>query len=329
MFGVSVVTTPGKRSPLLNPGSLAELHQKCHSILPIWLDGAQLSYQNVSHPKHVLFVDSILSQLRPTGVRCGVSLSRDVGNKMLRSPFFSIDLNPYTLSSNIHVQYYVLPSLCVEWKGQTMPITTQYSTVWKQLWQDHRSAEDGVATDGIKAGQNTMTIDWYGQSSTVSLNIYNGGLLAGHATASYLQSVTAAITLGTECLLKWKQGSWQTKTAVAARYARKQMALAATYSLSTGDMDMTYWRHVSPHVQLGTSVVYSANNGKSISSVFFQRELQSATVRGKFDSDTSMGCMYERTRSNGWFTYGLSLLWCIRTNRFICGFKINIEPSNS
>lgn len=325
MIGVNCVVEPGKPNPLLNPGTLAALHHKCHSILPIWLDGAQFSYQNTSNPNHILFVDSILSHLRPSGVRCGLSFARDVGNSMLKSPFISIDLNPYTLSSNIYIQYFIMPSLRIEWKGQTLPITTDCSTVWKQWNQNSK----GLFTCGLEAGQNTMTIDWYGPSSTVSLNIYNGGLLSGRSTVSYLQSLTPALTMGMECLLEWRKGDWQTKAAIAGRFARRQLAVAATYSISTGDMDMTYWRQVNPYLQLGTSFVYNKCNAKSIGAVHYQREFPNATIRAKLDSDSSIGFTYDQNRNDRGYSFGLSLLWCIRTNRFVCGFKLNMEPLNS
>lgn len=311
--GLRVVTSAGKPWPLLNPGPLAGLHHKCHAILPIWLDGVRVNYQNIAHSS--VFFDGALSNIWPSGVRCGYTFMRNVGNNMEKSPFMSIDLNPHNLSSNIHVEYNLLPSLHVEWKGQIMPVTKHIHGVKQNIFDKT-----------LAFGTNVWTIDLYGASSTLSFNIYNNGLKLGRTSVSFLRNLTPNLAMGAECLFDWNDSIWHMRPALAARFSCRRTVIAATYSPTAGDMDMTYWHQASPSVQMGTSAVYNGYHKKLIGSIFLQREFAKAIVRAKCDSETNIGIAFDQIRNTHEHSVGMSFLWCIRTNRFLWGFNFNIDP---
>jgi len=288
--------------------------------MPIWLDGAQLTYQNTSDLNYTPFCEAILSHLRPSGFRFGMFAATSIEEDLSRAPFLIVDLNPTTLSTNICLQYHLAPSVRFQWKAQTRPTISRL----RMTDLSTRSMLDVLKRfreDGIKNNENTISIEWFGPATTVSFNTY---VAAGRSTISCLQNFTPSLTLGKELLIEWDKDDVVTKLALAARYNHKCLTAAATYSMDTGDFDVTLWRQIYPYLQLGTSVVYHGITKRAISTMFCQKDYEDCIFRGMVDSESSIGFTYDRyIRNLG--TFGISLLWCVCTNRFLCGFKLDME----
>lgn len=68
---------------LLNPGSLKNIHSKALSIMPIWIDGAQLSSGMSYGITKNIFCSWILSHVEPTGFRIGGSYRKQIKDNLL------------------------------------------------------------------------------------------------------------------------------------------------------------------------------------------------------------------------------------------------------
>lgn len=333
------IKTCGKPHPLLNPGSLSELHSKCKAILPKWQEGSQLTYQNFSKQPHTFCLDAILSHLRPSGIRLAYSYSKNINEVMSKSPFVYIDFNPRSLCSNICSQYYPIPSVRLKWKFQTSPLLRDMTKGTIVSSDRHIRPSEKFQTTGCKPGENALSVDWLRESSTISFNFYNNEtcLNSFRTVFSYLQNITENLALGAELMTKWEAGNnsdgysckGEGKMALAGRYTRDKSSIAATYSMDSADMDVTYWRQVNSHLQLGCSLVHNSDRQRSIGSLFYQWEFPDSVVRGSIDSDTSVGFTYDRFLRSAGERFGISLLYCIEKNRFLCGFNINLDSLNN
>lgn len=66
-------------------------------------------------------------------------------------------------------------------------------------------------------GDSIASVEYLGDSSTTSFNIYNPKRNAGRFTIGHLKGVTNHLSLGVELLTEWYEGQWNAQTALAAR----------------------------------------------------------------------------------------------------------------
>lgn len=105
------------------------------------------------------------------------------------------DINPSTLSANFSFLYHPIDSIRIECLTQTGPYP----------WSDCRT------------GDNVVSVEFIGKSSTSTLNVYNACRESGRFTVGYLQSITSRLALGSELLYEWFKGKRNAQLALCGR----------------------------------------------------------------------------------------------------------------
>lgn len=67
----------------LNPGSLKNVHKNATSIMPIWIDGVQVTAGTSYGGSKNMFASWTLSHVLPTGFRIGGSYQRAINENLL------------------------------------------------------------------------------------------------------------------------------------------------------------------------------------------------------------------------------------------------------
>lgn len=104
------------------------------------------------------------------------------------------DTNPTTLATNFHFLFHPTQKIKLETKIQT-----------------------GAYPFISDLGDSIASVEYLGDSSTTSFNVYNPKKNAGRFTIGYLKGVTNQLSLGIELLTEWYEGQWNSQTAFAAR----------------------------------------------------------------------------------------------------------------
>lgn len=314
--------TTGRSPYLLNPGNLSKLHRKSQDIEPIWIDGLQFYYKNTNSPNRVVFFNSILSHISPSGCRFGFAIcpQNNENNSILKTPLFVCDLNPYTLSSNVSLLYHPIPSIRCKIRAQIKTLSndsfSENSIVSQPIpkWQLFANKSNASIAD------STITCEWYGEACTISLNAYKLKRNSGRSTISYLRSISNSWTLGAETYVEWNENQkYLIQHALAARYSGKRSTIATTLSLSNLAVDMTYFKQINKFFQIGTSLVINNRFERIVGSAFYQWDFYDAIVRGKIDSNGSIGITYDRNIFC--YGFGISILVNVKTKNILYGFK--------
>ena len=104
------------------------------------------------------------------------------------------DTNPTTLTTNFHFLFHPIPKIKFETKIQT-----------------------GAYPFISNLGDSIASLEYLGDSSTTTFNIYNPKTKEGRFTIGYLKSVNNQLSLGIELLTEWNDDQWNGQTAFAAR----------------------------------------------------------------------------------------------------------------
>lgn len=290
----------------LNPGNLTDLHRKCRAIAPEWLEGIHLTCRRQCSPHLAMLFNSTLSHTTPCGVRVGAQWSRALADdqNVMRSPFVHVDLNPSTLCTNVGLQYQPLKWLRAEVSAQVEPF--------------------GDAT--LLMPYNSARFDIIGGAFTGTLYAWNLQKNSGRLAIAYLQTLTARWSAGVEFCGEWNGNQSESSTALALRYARDGQCLAATASMRA--FDVSYWRQLHDNIQIGTSVVYNERVKAAVGNVAYQWMFGDAVVRGMMDSEWSTGFTYTRVLRELCCNMGISVLFCVPTNKFACGLKFDFDANN-
>lgn len=305
-----IIFDNGKKSTqFLNPGNLSKLHKKYQDIEPNYIEGLEFVVQRSQNPGRILFCNAKLSETTPTGLRIGLEICRTKNVDMLKTPSLTLDVNPYTLSTNMQFNYHIWPSLRMKWHAQVLPtnLIVQKSPVISFC------------------SNNVFSLDFYRPSSTVSLNAYNVSKDSGQITVSGLKNVSAGWSIGSEMLVEWENKELSTNWALAARCTRNKSVIAGTVSITNGNLDLTYCRRINDSFQIGTSLVFNNRMKKAIGSICYQWYFNNGIIRAKLDSTGSVGFSYKRKIEFTDHCFGLSVLMNIPKNRLACGIKMDLN----
>lgn len=309
---------PGSFQSFLNPGNLTQFHSKSQSIEPRWIDGLNWRLRNARSPDRVIFCNGVLSQYCPSGCRLGVIIRpKDNENEsVLTTPIFEAELNPYTIASNVALLYHPIPSF-----------RCKFSTKIR----DRTKTESFVSITDISerfSAISAVSCDWFGKSTTISLDAYNLTNNSASLTISYLRNLSNSFAMGMETSVAWtKNQNIVVGSALAARFSTRDTTIAATGSLAPLSLDMSYFHKVNQFIQMGSSVAYNHDIHKAIGAIFWQLDLYDAMVRCKLDSNGCIGISYDRSIQN--YDFGFSILFNHKSNNVMCGLKFGCDAPSS
>lgn len=239
-------------------------------------------------------------------------------DSVLKTPILEAEINPYSLAANVSLVYHPIPS--IRWRIST------------NIRDRHETDESASFIDSSRrfTGIGAIACDWFGKSTTISLNAFNLTNNTASLTMSYLQNLTNRFAMGMESSMSWMQNqdSVGVSTALAARYSIEDKTFAVTGSLAPLKLDLSYFRQVNKFIQMGSSLAYNHDIQKAIGSLFCQWDLYDAMVRCKLDSNGCIGLSYDRYIQN--YDFGFSILYNHKNNNVMYGVKIGCDaaPAN-
>ncbi|KAI9580205.1 hypothetical protein GQX74_000198 [Glossina fuscipes] len=283
-----------------NPGSIQQFHYLAGRLKPQFIDGLMMDYSHRLSPNKILTTNWVLSHNQPAGFRFGGIYAYGMCDNVLETPVIHADINPSTMSTNVGILYFPVP--------------------WLRFEGDLRRAADELPLHA------TGSVEYRGDLSTITLNLYNVSTEFGRATVSFLRSVSHHIALGGELLLEWADPtSVMADTAFAARYMESDFSMAATASRQ--GVDVSFWQRLHPKIQMSTTWAWQRKTQKSVGTVCYKWDFDNAYVKGMFDSNLSVGFMYASALSHLPVSAAMSLLINLHTNRFMFGLKFMLDPS--
>uniref|UniRef100_A0A182LV08 Uncharacterized protein n=1 Tax=Anopheles culicifacies TaxID=139723 RepID=A0A182LV08_9DIPT len=292
--------TSGVRQPPLNPGDMANLHERINHLRPHWFEGFQLNVTRSCGVNRTMGASWTLSHVTPTGFRLGGHFRRRCSDSVLTTPLVALDVNPTTLCSNLLLLYRPVRSVGLEMALQLQP--------------------------GMNAFVDELSLQYTGASRTSTVRCSTPGTLDTYrVSVDHLVSLNDRLCFGVEVLCECYRGTCNTNVAFAGRYNRKTYTLAAT--ISPEAFDLSYWQKVSDTLQLGSSMIVNQRQNRALGSVCYRLEHADTVIRGSFDSDWTIGFTYGRKLTPAAFTACLSLLFCAPKNTFQCGFRIDLDSN--
>ncbi|XP_052863331.1 mitochondrial import receptor subunit TOM40 homolog [Anopheles cruzii] len=292
--------TTGVRQPSLNPGDMANLHERIGHLRPLWFEGLQLNVTRGLGVNRSVGCSWTLSHVTPTGFRWGGQYQRRCSDHVLKTPLVAFDVNPSTLASNLQLRYRPVRSLCVQMSLQLQP---QRLPLVDELSVQHTGLS------------RTSSVRYAGSATSRSCRF----------SMDHLVSLNDRLCVGLELLTECHGGVYRTGVAFASRYNRETWTLAATVSPEA--FDLSYWRKVSDMLQLGSSVVINQRQRQALGSICYRVDRPDTVIRGSFDSDWTLGFTYGRKLTPAAFGVCWSLLFCVPKNTFQCGFRIDLDSN--
>lgn len=145
-----------------------------------------------------------------------------------------------------------------------------------------------------KAPLETQTcVEVSTNTSTLTGTLYNARKESGRGTLSYLRAITEQLAIGGELLVEWTEPtSMMTDIALATRYHKSGFSIAAT--ISRQGVDVSYWQRLHRNIQMATLWAWQRKTEKSLATICYQWNFKDAYVRGKLDSNLSVGVVYSR-----------------------------------
>ncbi|XP_049537162.1 mitochondrial import receptor subunit TOM40 homolog [Anopheles darlingi] len=300
--------TTGVRQPPLNPGDMANLHERIGHLRPLWFEGCQLNVTHGLGVNRTVGASWTLSHVTPSGFRFGGQYQRRCNDHVLKTPLVAFDVNPSTLASNLQLLYRPFGSVCLEANLQLLP-----------------GGAGGAGGGCVVPLVEEVSLQHTGRSRTSTVR-YSSTADAGYrVSVDHLVSLTDRLCVGMELLTECYRQVVQTGVAFASRYNRETWTLAATVSPEA--CDLSYWRKVSDTLQLGTSVVINQRRDRAVGSICYRFDHPDTVVRGSFDTDWTLGFTYGRKLTPAAFSACFSLLFCPPKNTFQCGFRIDLDSN--
>ncbi|CRK98736.1 CLUMA_CG012191, isoform A [Clunio marinus] len=254
----------------LNPGSFAAIHKKTRDISPEWFEGLRLRCAKNLDVNKGFYFDWMVGNNTPAGCRFGGMLCRKDYN-ITKTPLIIVDTNPSTLATNLHFLHHPLPEIRLESKIQT-----------------------GVVPS--RSQKFIGSLEYLGESSTISLAFYNPKCDAGRMTIGFLHSLNNKFCAGFELLTSWRgrkeRREFEASLALAARQSFDKSS--AAISVSKNALNISGWHQANDSLQLGASMIFNWQTSKALGSLYYQLETKNAIIKGMFDSDWSIGCTYNR-----------------------------------
>uniref|UniRef100_A0A8W7PTW4 Uncharacterized protein n=1 Tax=Anopheles coluzzii TaxID=1518534 RepID=A0A8W7PTW4_ANOCL len=258
--------TSGVRQPPLNPGDMANLHERINHLRPVWFEGFQLNVTKGCGVNRTLGASWNLSHVTPSGFRFGGHFQRRCSDSVLTTPLVAFDVNPTTLCTNLLLLYRPARSVGLELALQLRP--------------------------GAKPYVDEVSLQYTGASrtSTVRCSTPDTTLDSYRVSLDHLVSVNDRLCFGVELLCECYRGAQHTNVAFAGRYNRETSTLAATVSPEA--FDLSYWQKVSGTLQMGSSMIVNQRQNRALGTVCYRLEHEDTVIRGSFDSDWTVGFTY-------------------------------------
>uniref|UniRef100_A0A1A9W492 Voltage-dependent anion-selective channel protein 3 n=1 Tax=Glossina brevipalpis TaxID=37001 RepID=A0A1A9W492_9MUSC len=251
----------------LNPGSVQQLHYLAGRLKPQFIDGLLMDYSHRLAPNKIISTNWALSHNQPAGFRFGGIYTIGMSEKELKTPAIHVSINPSTLSTSMGILFFPVP--------------------WLRFEADMQRAASELPL------YTTATVEYRGDLSTITSNLYNVSTEFGRSTFSFLRSVSEHIALGGELLLEWADPtSLMVDTAFAARYKEDDFSIAATASRQ--GVDVSFWQRLHPKIEMSTMWAWQRKTQKSVGTVSYKWDFDDSYVKGMFDSNLSVGFMYAR-----------------------------------
>ncbi|XP_058121281.1 mitochondrial import receptor subunit TOM40 homolog [Anopheles ziemanni] len=291
----------GVRRAALNPGDIANLHERITHLRPLWFEGFQLNVSKGFGVHRTVGASWTLSHVTPTGFRFGGRFQHRCDDSVLKTPLVAFDVNPSSLSSNLQFLYRPVRSLCLELGLQLRPNEAPHV--------------------------EELSLQHTGTSRTSTVRCCMPGSLDSYRlSVDHLVSLTNRLCVGVEVLCEGHGEAQRTSVAFAGRYNRETWTLAATVSPFEA-FDLSYWQKASSRLQLGSSLIVNLPQRRALGSICYRYENPGTVLRGSFDSDWTVGFTYGRKLMPDAFSLCLSLLFCIPKNTFQCGFRIDLDSN--
>lgn len=258
-----------ERTDLPNPGGYEDISADASAILrPNLFDGVQLSMNLPLSPAFSI----------------GHTFDMGGGGSPPRPPGYAFTAN-YMSNSVV-----VLSRVDLTGRVHGRAFVTHTPAVLSKVVAES-TAEEGSA-------KATWDVEHRGSDAVSSLKVGNEGTLA----ASYLQSVTPAVSVG-------GQGFYQVKEQFSALTAAVKYAdggdLATATVASYGPVILTYMRRVNPRFALAAEMFVDARSRESLVTAGYRYDLRSATVVGQVDSNGRVATSLEEKIAPG-FSFLLS-----------------------
>uniref|UniRef100_A0A182QXY5 Uncharacterized protein n=1 Tax=Anopheles farauti TaxID=69004 RepID=A0A182QXY5_9DIPT len=292
--------TTGVRQQPLNPGDVANLHERINHLRPRWFEGFQLNLTKGCGVNRTLGASWNLSHVTPTGFRFGGHFQRRCSDSVLTTPLVAFDVNPASLFANLVLLYRPVRSVGLALALQLQP--------GEQPFVDELSLQHtGLSRTSTVRCSMPGSLDWY------------------RVSVDHLVSLNDRLCVGAEVLCECYRGEYNANVAFAGRYNRETYTLAATVSPEA--FDVSCWQKVFTSLQLGSSIIVNQRQNRALGSVCYRLDHEDTIIRGSFDSDWNVGFTYSRKLTPAAYTICLSLLLCVPKNTFQCGFRIDLDSN--
>lgn len=196
------------------------------------------------------------------------------------------------------------------------------------------------------AGQSVVQLeqDYQGPDTSINVKYMNPSFLdnglTGIVVASFLQTITPKLSLGIEGVYQKPPsaaGPEDTTLSYLGRYVEKDW-IATAQIASQGIYSLTYWRRLSPKVQVGAECqLVTASppiaplgviKKEGITAVGAKYEFMNSVFRGQIDTAGKVSCLFEKRLANAlMFTFSGELDH--PKNSVNIGVAITLENNNS
>nr|XP_016943359.1 mitochondrial import receptor subunit TOM40 homolog 2 [Drosophila suzukii] len=269
---VKELEVEARKTELSNPGTVEELHSRCHDIQANTFEGAKIML-NKGLSNHFQVTHTInMNSSAPSGYRFGATY---VGTKQYGPneafPVLVGEIDPLgNLNANVIHQ-----------------LTSRLRCKFASQFQDSKL----VATQ--------FTGDYRGRDYTISLTLGNPGILTGSGVVvcQYLQAVTQRLALGSELAYQYGPNVPGRQVAVLSavgRYAVDDSVWSCT--LGPGGFHLSYYQKASDQLQIGVEVETNLRLQESTATVAYQVDIPKADLvfRGSLDSNWHIAGVLEK-----------------------------------
>lgn len=161
---------------LINPGSVEDIHKNARDIMPVWIEGVSFQARKLFGVNKTGHCSWVLSHSHPTGFRIGGSFQRQLNDDVLITPYYGLDINPSTFSTNTGVIYHPCPKVGLQMSVQAIPWTIYTSN---------------------------FVINYNGPRNTLSWVMHEPKKESGRVILSHLFKISPAFSIGSEYMVQW------------------------------------------------------------------------------------------------------------------------------
>lgn len=299
-----------------NTNNLSSLHKQALAIQPEWLNGFNVSFNKL------IAIDTAVG-VSETDVDNGHLVKRNYslnnnndGNvDPLKQPHcIRMTLNPYGKSSKLFICVHPSSTFRIKFKNQIFA-----SKIFNEII--NHGNFNSLSSINIK---NECEGDWFGRTSRASLSIFASNAESITSNFSIVKKIAPnfAIETGFHCnraapkyllLEPW----------LATAYSNANINLAASMWLKSLKVDLSCFKRINDHMQVGSMFSIDARARNAIGQLFCQYELRDSIIRAKVTSNGLIGATHEFKFWN--FNLINSVITNAVTKKIIYGIQIEME----